>query len=140
MYKADYSIKLLTVGGVYRPIEYTTFVKKSLYGIFSFFVTILFYSLNIATFFYLCFHSLYDIDEFAESLTFFISTCVGCVKFTNVLLQQNNIVKLINTLDEECLQVRDRREEIMQGKCDFIARWVNFHYTQIAKSTCWDKF
>lgn len=122
MYKAEYSIRLWIIAGVYRPIELLSLIKKILYNTFTLLVIILFYSFNISLCTYLILYSTNDIDEFAESLCWLLSTSVGCVKMTNVLLQQNNILKLIDILNQDCLQINDNREKVMQDKCDHIAR------------------
>lgn len=124
MYKAEYSIQIFTIAGVRRPINWSSFIAKSLYNTFSFSVIIIFNSFNISLCTYLILHSLNEVDEFAESLCWFLSASVIFAKMINILLQQKEILKLVNIFNEDCLQTSDTREEVMQGKCDHTARLV----------------
>ncbi|XP_043484388.1 uncharacterized protein LOC122512554 [Leptopilina heterotoma] len=75
---------------------------------------------------YITLHALNDIDEFTESLCWFLSAAVGCMKMTNFLLRRRDIVKLIELLNQDFLKTRDSTEEILQEKCDIIARILSF--------------
>ncbi|XP_051169308.1 uncharacterized protein LOC127286773 [Leptopilina boulardi] len=122
MYKGEFSLNLLIIAGAHRPINCSSFFKKTLYNIFTVIVFILLHSYNISLGIYLSLHSLNDIDEFAESLCWFLAAFVVCVKMINFLLRREDIIKLINILSENCFQIRDNEEKLMQDKCDFIAR------------------
>ncbi|XP_043484611.1 uncharacterized protein LOC122512686 [Leptopilina heterotoma] len=122
MYKADYSIKLLTIAGVHRPIEWSLIITKTLYNIFTAFMISHFYLFDISLCMYLVLYTLNDIDEFAESLCWSLAAFVTCIKMTNFLLRGNDIIRLMNILNEDCLKIRDSTEKMMQEKCDFIAR------------------
>ncbi|XP_051169398.1 uncharacterized protein LOC127286835 [Leptopilina boulardi] len=121
MYKAEFSIKLLTIAGAYRPINWSSFITKTLYNTFTVFVVILLQSYNISLCVYLAISSLNDIDEFAESLCWSLAVFIAIVKMINFLLRREDIIKLINILNKDYLKPRDNKEKIMQDKCDYTA-------------------
>lgn len=125
MYKADYSIKLLTIVGCYRPINYSCSKRKILYYIYTTIVIIILFSFNITLGGYFLLHSLNDIDEFAESLCWFLSTSICCAKMVNFLLRRNDVAKLLSTLGENTLRTRDNCEMMIQEKCDTTARLLD---------------
>lgn len=133
MYKAEYSIKVLTFAGVYRPLTWSSLLKRNLYNSFTLIIIILFYSFDISMFTYITLHSLNDIDDFTESLCWFLAAAVSCMKMTNFLLRGRDIVKLVKLLNQDCLKTRDGVEEILQEKCDIIARSV---YNELYSSHC----
>lgn len=121
MYKAEFSIKLLTIAGAHRPISWSSFFTKTLYNIFTIFVIILLQSFNISLFMNLTLHSLNDIDDLAESLCWSLAAFIISAKMTNFLLRREDIIKLIRILSEDCLKTRNNKEKIIQDKCDFTA-------------------
>ncbi|XP_051156963.1 odorant receptor 67c-like [Leptopilina boulardi] len=122
MYKAEFSLKFLTISGAYRPIIWSSFSTKILYNIFTFFVIISLQSAFYSLFVFLTFSSLHGIDDFAESLCWTVAVFVDLAKIINFLLRRDDIIELINILNKDCLKTRDNKEEIMQDKCDFTAR------------------
>ncbi|XP_051174497.1 odorant receptor Or1-like [Leptopilina boulardi] len=122
MYKAEFSIKLLTIVGVHRPINFSSFNKKILYSILTLFMFILIFSYYISLGAYLILHSLNDIDDFAETLCYTLAVFIACIKMINFLLKREDIIKLITILNEDCLKFRDNKEKIIQDICDYTAR------------------
>ncbi|XP_051174368.1 uncharacterized protein LOC127290039 [Leptopilina boulardi] len=135
MYKGELSINLFIFAGVWRPINLSLFIMKFFYNILTIFIIILFYFFDISLCIYLILHSLNNIDEFAESLCWFLAAIVTCVKMTNFILRRNDIIKLINILNAHCLKTRDNIEKIMQDKCDFTARRNTKYFFIITSAT-----
>lgn len=121
MYKAELSLTMLFIAGVWRPITWTLFFTVNLYNTFTAFAILLVYTFDISLFMYLILHSLNDIDEFAESLCWFLALFVSSVKMTNLLLRRNDIIDLTQFLIKDCFQPRNSFEKIMQDNRDYIA-------------------
>lgn len=124
MYKAEPSLKILTIAGIWRPISGSLFMTVTLYTVFTTFVNFMVYSCDVSLCMYLVLHSLNDIDKFAESLGWFLGFLVACVKMTNFLLRRDDILDLIQILSKNYFQPRDSIEKIMQDNCDFTAKLV----------------
>ncbi|XP_051157874.1 uncharacterized protein LOC127279519 [Leptopilina boulardi] len=135
MYKAEFSIKLLTIVGAHRPISWSSFIAKSLYNFFTVFVIIFSYSTSISMCMYLILHSLNNMYDVAESLFWSLAAFVSCFKMVIFLFRREDIIKLINILSEDIFQIRDNKEKIIQDKCDVTARKNTNYFFAITFAT-----
>lgn len=124
MYEAEYSLRILSIVGIWKPVGYSIFFQVALYKIFSIFAICLLSCFNISLGTYFILHSSNDIDEFAESFCWFLASLMGYFKMINFVLRRNDIIHLLQSLREDYLQPRDSSEQIIQDNYDFISRSV----------------
>lgn len=122
MYKAQISLMILSIGGSWRPIVWHCFAAVFLYNIFSIVMALLVYSLDTSLYMYIFLQSLSNTDDFAEALCWFLLIFTVCVKLTNLLIQRDEIIKLIEMFEVDYFLPRDSVEEIIQKNYDSLAR------------------
>ncbi|XP_043480582.1 odorant receptor 46a-like [Leptopilina heterotoma] len=122
MYKGQISLIILSTAGYWRPIGFSFFAVAFLYNIYSIFMTFLVYSFDMSLYMYLILHAINDIDDFSESLCWFLLSLVVCVKLTNLLIKRNEIIDLINMMDIHYFSPRDHEEEAIQQNYDYMSR------------------
>ncbi|XP_071562578.1 odorant receptor 46a-like [Temnothorax nylanderi] len=131
MFSLNFS--LYTVGGIWRPIEWSSNIAKLLYSVFTSIVLILFYILMITQFMDIIF-IVDNIDDFATNTLMFLTIVAVTCKATTVVIRRNAIIKLVQVLLTAPCKPRDQDEVAIQRKFDKFIRSCSIKYSLLA--TC----
>lgn len=112
---------IYTVGGVWRPIEWSSNVAKLLYNIFTFIILVLIYFLMLAQFMDILL-IVDNIDDFATNILMFLTIVAVTCKATIVVVRRNAIIKLVQILLESPCKPRNEDEMTIQRKFDKFIR------------------
>jgi hypothetical protein len=114
---------MYTIGGVWRPIEWSSNIAKLLYNIFTFIVLALIYFLAITQFTDIVL-VIDNLDDFATNALMFPTIVAVCCKGTIVVARRKAIIKLMQTLLKEPYKPRDEDEITIQRKFDKFIKYV----------------
>ncbi|XP_050453902.1 odorant receptor Or2-like [Cataglyphis hispanica] len=127
------NFSMYTIGGVWRPIEWSSNVAKFLYNIFTFIILFLLYFLMITQFMDILL-VVNNIDDFATNTLMFLTIVAVTCKATIVVVRRNAIIKLIQTLLKPPCKPRGEDEMAIQKKFDKFIRSCSIKYSLLA--TC----
>ncbi|KAL6431340.1 hypothetical protein ACFW04_007175 [Cataglyphis niger] len=127
------NFSMYTIGGVWRPIEWSSNVAKFLYNIFTFIILFLLYFLMLTQFMDILL-VVNNIDDFATNTLMFLTIVAVTCKATIVVVRRNAIIKLIQTLLKPPCKPQDEDEMAIQKKFDKFIRYaktVNVIFNQV---------
>ncbi|XP_011633607.2 uncharacterized protein LOC105424845, partial [Pogonomyrmex barbatus] len=124
---------MYTVGGIWRPIEWSSSGAKLLYSIFTFIIVLSEYFLVLTQFMDIIF-VVNNIDDFATNTLMFFTIVAVCCKATVVVLRRNAIINLVKILLEAPYKPRDEGEIAIQTKFDKFIKSCSIKYSLLA--TC----
>ncbi|KAF3054600.1 Odorant receptor 028 [Nylanderia fulva] len=125
---------MYTVGGVWRPIEWSSSVAKLLYNMFTSTILVLLYFLMVTQFMDILF-VVNNIDDFATNTLMFLTIVAVTCKATIVVVRRNAIIKLVQTLLKAPCKPRDEVEMAIQKKFDKFIRSCSIKYSLLATSS-----
>nr|XP_012223384.1 PREDICTED: LOW QUALITY PROTEIN: odorant receptor 46a, isoform A-like [Linepithema humile] len=128
------NFKMFTIGGVWRPIEWSSNIAKLLYNIFTFIVLALIYFLAITQFTDIVL-VIDNLDDFATNALMFPTIVAVCCKGTIVVARRKAIIKLMQALLKEPYKPRDEDEIAIQRKFDRFIRSCSIKYSLLATSS-----
>lgn len=114
---------MYTVGGVWRPEEWSSNIAKLLYNVFTFIILALLYFLMITQFMDIIL-VVDNIDDFATNVLMFLTIVAVTCKATIVVLRRDAIINLVQVLLTAPCKPRDEDEMAIQKKFDKFIRWV----------------
>lgn len=106
---------MYTVGGVWRPVEWSSNVAKLLYSVFTSTILVLLYFLMLTQFMDILL-VVDNIDDFATNTLMFLTIVAVTCKATIVVVRRNAIIKLVQTLLTAPCKPRDENEMAIQRK------------------------
>lgn len=106
---------MYTVGGVWRPIEWSSNVAKLLYSIFTSTILVSLYFLMLTQFMDILL-VVDNIDDFATNTLMFLTIVAVTCKATIVVVRRNAIIKLVQILLEPPCKPRNEDEMAIQRK------------------------
>lgn len=121
MYRAEISLALFKITGIWPPE--TSKGILLLYNVFSIFVitlTTLFATSNLL---YL-FNENMSMEEFTDSLFYFLALLVGCIKMAVVFNNRHKIIEITEILLNEQYEPRDFYEICIQSETDEFGRYA----------------
>lgn len=122
MHKLTFSFKVLSMCGVWLPVDWTSPRHIFYYKIFS--CIMVFASYAIATLQCLLLSvTEFDFSFIAEILFTFLSSVTICTKSINFILRRPHIVRLADMLLFGCCLPRDKKEAAIQKQCDEFIRY-----------------
>ncbi|KAL6261267.1 hypothetical protein P5V15_008789 [Pogonomyrmex californicus] len=125
---------MYTIGGVWRPVEWSSNVAKLLYNVFTSIVLILLYFLMITQFMDIIF-VVDNIDDFATNTLMFLTIVAVTCKATIVVVRRNAIINLVQVLLTAPCKPRDEDEMAIQTKFDKFIRSCSIKYSLLATSS-----
>ncbi|XP_032667625.1 uncharacterized protein LOC116842470 isoform X3 [Odontomachus brunneus] len=125
------NIFLCTLGGIWRPVKWTSCSAKLLYHAFSFYIIASQYLLVLTQIINLVI-IFGDIDEFLFNFLSCLTLIVVCFKTTIALMHQDAIIDLIQTLSQEPCKPRNADEMAIQTKFDEFIRSCTIKYGLMA--------
>lgn len=117
------NFKMYTVGGVWRPVGWSSSIAKLLYNIFTIVTLALMYILAITQFTDIVL-VIDNLDDFATNALMFPTIVAVCFKGTIVVTRRKAIIKLMQTLLEEPHKPRDEDEIAIQRKFDRFIKYA----------------
>ncbi|XP_011633611.1 odorant receptor 22c-like [Pogonomyrmex barbatus] len=125
---------MYTIGGVWRPVEWSSNVAKLLYNVFTSIVLILLYFLMITQFMDIIF-VVDNIDDFATNTLMFLTIVAVTCKATIVVVRRNAIINLVQVLLTAPCKPRGEDEMAIQTKFDKFIRSCSIKYSLLATSS-----
>ncbi|XP_019698822.2 odorant receptor 46a isoform X3 [Harpegnathos saltator] len=120
---------IYTMGGIWRPVEWTSGYAKVLYSVFSFCTIVPIYFLMLTQFMDLVL-VVDNVDDFITNSLMFMTIVAVCCKATTALLRRDVIIDLMQTLSREPCKPQDADEAAIQMKFDeFIRAWLPYDST-----------
>ncbi|XP_029160053.1 odorant receptor 46a-like [Nylanderia fulva] len=119
----QFTFKLLTIAGCWRPESWTSLHKRILYNVYSSIMILIMYALILS--------QLMDIilivdntDDFSDNIFIFVPAACTCIKMTLLLINRKSINLLIHTLTKEPCKPRESAEiKIFHKFDDSIDYW-----------------
>ncbi|XP_025989687.2 odorant receptor Or2 [Solenopsis invicta] len=131
MFSLNFS--MYTVGGVWRPIEWSSNIAKLLYNVFTFIVVGLLYFLMITQFLDIIL-VVDNIDDFATNTLMFLTIVAVTCKATIVVVRRNAIITLVQVLLTPPCKPQNEDEMAIQKKFDKFIKSCSIKYSLLA--TC----
>ncbi|GAB1867165.1 Odorant receptor [Camponotus japonicus] len=125
---------MYTVGGVWRPIKWSSNVAKLLYSIFTSIILFSLYFLMLTQFMDILL-VVDNIDDFATNTLMFLTIVAVTCKATIVVVRRNAIIKLVQTLLEPPCKPQNEDEMAIQRKFDKFIRSCSIKYSLLATSS-----
>ncbi|XP_011869115.1 PREDICTED: odorant receptor 46a, isoform A-like [Vollenhovia emeryi] len=125
---------MYTIGGVWRPIEWSSNFAKLLYNAFTFIVIVLLYFLMITQFLDIIL-IVDNLDDFATNTLMFLTIVAVTCKATIVVARRNAIINLVQVLLTTPCKPRDEDEVAIQTKFDKFIKSCSIKYSLLATSS-----
>ncbi|XP_032667638.1 odorant receptor 46a-like [Odontomachus brunneus] len=125
---------IYTVGGVWRPIAWSSNVAKFLYNVFTFCTIIPLYFLMLTQFMDLVL-IVDNIDDFTTNSLMFMSVVAVCCKATIAVFRREEIISLVQMLLTEPCRPQDENEVAIQMKFNKFIRSWSIRYSLLATSS-----
>lgn len=90
-------LQMLSVFGIWMPVNYSTKLSKTLYTLYSLFLIPMPYLLAAGLMMRMTVSDI-SFDELTETLFMFLTTINACSKSINVLLRRQQVIRLANML------------------------------------------
>ncbi|XP_025156406.1 odorant receptor 46a isoform X2 [Harpegnathos saltator] len=120
---------IYTMGGIWRPVEWTSGCAKLLYSVFSFCTIVPMYLFMLTQFMDLVL-VVDNVDDFITNSLMFMTIVAVCCKATIAMLRRDVIIDLVQTLSREPCKPQDADEVAIQTKFDeFIRAWLPYDST-----------
>ncbi|XP_071639793.1 uncharacterized protein [Temnothorax longispinosus] len=119
---------MYTLGGIWRPVEWSSNSAKLLYSIFTYVIMSFEYILLLTQFMDIIF-VVNNINDFATSSVVFLTIVAVCCKATVVVARRNAIISLVQLLLEAPCKPRDENEVAIQTKFDKLIRSWSIKYS-----------
>lgn len=111
------------MGGVWRPVEWSSNIAKFLYNAFTFFTIMPLYFLMLTQFMDIAF-VVDNMDDFATNSLMFMTIVGVCCKATVAVLRRDAIINLVGMLAKEPCKPSDETEMAIQTKFDEFIRYT----------------
>ncbi|XP_018301510.1 uncharacterized protein [Mycetomoellerius zeteki] len=131
MQKFSLNFLIYTIGGIWRPIEWSSNVVSFLYNVFTCIVLLLEYFMMLTQFLDFLF-VIDNIEDFVANSVMFVSVCAVVCKATVVVIHRNAIINLIQVLLKGPCKPRDEDEIAIQIKFDKFIRLCSIKYALLA--------
>ncbi|XP_011869948.1 PREDICTED: odorant receptor 46a, isoform A-like isoform X2 [Vollenhovia emeryi] len=122
---------IYTVGGVWRPVEWSSSGAKLLYSVFTIIIVTSQYFLVITQFMDIIF-VVNNIDDFATNTLMFLTIVAVCCKATVVVVRRNAIINLVQILLKAPHKPQDEDEIAIQTKFNKFIRSCSIKYSLLA--------
>ncbi|XP_071562708.1 uncharacterized protein [Temnothorax nylanderi] len=122
---------MYTVGGIWRPVEWSSDGAKLLYSIFTFIIVSSEYFLMITQFMDIVL-VVDNIDDFTANTLMFLTIVAVCCKATVVVVRRNAIINIVQLLLKAPHKPRNEDEVAIQTKFDKFIRTFSLRYTFLA--------
>ncbi|XP_047362154.1 odorant receptor 94a-like isoform X2 [Vespa velutina] len=118
---------ILSICGCWRPSSWShSFFKCLAHNLYTFFIALLVSSLSLSQMIGIASIAI-DSGEVSDDIYVFLAHFVSCFKMLCLVVNRNNIVKLIDTLGQEPYRPLDDMETNIQTKFDKLSRiWIFF--------------
>ncbi|KAL0112569.1 hypothetical protein PUN28_012111 [Cardiocondyla obscurior] len=116
------NFSMYTVGGVWRPMEWSSIGAKLLYSVFSIVIVFSQFFLTITEFLDIIF-VVDNIDDFATTTLMFFTMLAVCCKATIVIVRRNEIINMMQLLLKKPNKPQDEIEEAIQTKFEKYIRY-----------------
>ncbi|EFN79919.1 Odorant receptor 46a, isoform A [Harpegnathos saltator] len=125
---------IYTMGGIWRPVEWTSGRSKLLYNVFSFCTIVPMYFLMVTQFMDLVL-VVDNVDDFITNSLMFMTIVAVCCKATTAMVRRDLIIDLVQTLSREPCKPQDADEAAIQTKFDEFIRSCSIKYSLLATSS-----
>ncbi|XP_025156405.1 odorant receptor 46a isoform X1 [Harpegnathos saltator] len=125
---------IYTMGGIWRPVEWTSGCAKLLYSVFSFCTIVPMYLFMLTQFMDLVL-VVDNVDDFITNSLMFMTIVAVCCKATIAMLRRDVIIDLVQTLSREPCKPQDADEVAIQTKFDEFIRSCSIKYSILATSS-----
>ncbi|XP_012059521.1 PREDICTED: putative odorant receptor 71a [Atta cephalotes] len=125
---------MYTIGGIWRPVEWSSNGAKLLYNIFTFIIISSEYFFLLTQFMDIIF-IVNNVDDLATNILIFLSMVAVCCKTTVVVVRRNAIINLVEVLLKAPYKPQDEDEIIIQTKFDRFIRSCSIKYSLLATSS-----
>ncbi|XP_036149725.1 uncharacterized protein LOC105830620 [Monomorium pharaonis] len=126
---------MYTVGGVWRPVKWSSNIAKLLYNMFTFIAIFLLYFLMITQFMDIIL-VVDNIDDFATNTLMFLTIVAVSCKATIVVARRNAIIALVQVLMTAPCKPQNEDEVAIQTKFDKFIRSCSIKYSLLATCSC----
>ncbi|XP_032667636.1 uncharacterized protein LOC116842474 [Odontomachus brunneus] len=125
---------IYTVGGVWRPIAWSSNAAKFLYNVFTFCTIIPLYFLMLTQFMDIVL-IVDNMDDFTTNSLMFMTIVAVCCKATIAVFRRNGIISLVQMLLTEPCRPQDEDEVAIQMKFNKFIRSWSIRYSLLATSS-----
>ncbi|CAL1679396.1 unnamed protein product [Lasius platythorax] len=125
---------IYTMGGVWRPIEWSSNCAKLLYNVFTILIIIAMYFLMLTQFMDIVL-IVDNMDDFATNSLMFMTIVSVCCKATVAVVRRNAIIDLVQMLLKDPCKPRNEAEVAIQMKFDEFIRSCSIKYSLLATSS-----
>ncbi|XP_019887005.1 odorant receptor 42b isoform X2 [Ooceraea biroi] len=122
---------IYTVGGVWRPIEWSSTGAKLLYNVFTFITIVPLYFLMLTQFMDIVL-IVDNLDDFATNSLMFMTIVGVCCKATVAVVRRSEIIDLVQILLKDPCKPRNEAELAIQAKFDEFIRSSSIKYSLLA--------
>ncbi|XP_029178805.1 odorant receptor Or1-like isoform X2 [Nylanderia fulva] len=122
---------LYTLGGVWRPVKWSSSCAKLLYNVFTILIIIHMYILVLSQFMDIVL-IVDNIDDFATNSLMFMTIISVCCKATIAVLRRNAIIDLVQMLLKDPCKPQNEAEVAIQIKFDKFIRSCSIKYSLLA--------
>ncbi|EFN79917.1 Odorant receptor 46a, isoform A [Harpegnathos saltator] len=119
------------MGGVWRPVEWTSSCAKLLNNVFGFCTIVPIYFLMLTQLMNLVF-MVDNVDDFITNSLMFMTILAICCKATTAMVRRDVIIDLVQTLSREPCKPQDADELAIQTKFDVFIRSCSIKYSILA--------
>ncbi|XP_019698824.2 odorant receptor 46a isoform X1 [Harpegnathos saltator] len=127
----SFNFFLYTMGGIWRPVEWTSSCAKLLYNVFSFCTIVPMYFLMVTQFMDLVL-VVDKVDDFITNSLIFMTIVIVCCKATTAMVRRDMIIDLVQTLSRKPCKPQDADEAAIQTKFDEFIRSCSIKYSLLA--------
>nr|XP_012223370.1 PREDICTED: odorant receptor 46a, isoform A-like [Linepithema humile] len=122
---------IYTIGGVWRPIEWSSNGAKLSYDTFTFIILFMLYFLVLSQFLYIAL-VVDNIDDFVTNSFILVGAIAVCCKATIVTKRRQAIINLVQLLLKEPCKPRNENEILIQAKFDDFIKSCTIKYLLLA--------
>ncbi|XP_024872280.1 uncharacterized protein LOC112454882, partial [Temnothorax curvispinosus] len=122
---------IYTIGGIWRPVEWSSNGAKLLYSIFTCGVIFSEYFLMLTQFLDILL-VVDNIDDFTANALMFLAIVTDCCKATVVVIRRNAIINIVQSLLKAPHKPRNEDEVAIQTKFDKFIRTFSIRYSFMA--------
>ncbi|XP_014485797.1 PREDICTED: uncharacterized protein LOC106750174 [Dinoponera quadriceps] len=124
----SFNFLMYTLGGVWRPVEWSSSFAKLLYNAFTVYTIVSLYIFVLAQFVDIVL-IINNMDDFMNSSLLFVSVIAVCCKATIIVLRRNSIIDLMEMLLRDPYRPRDENELAIQARFDEFIQSCSIKYS-----------
>nr|WHS04412.1 odorant receptor 9 [Psyttalia incisi] len=118
-----HSFTISTASGLWRPLGWSSGIKKYAYDCYTIFILVVVYLFGFMEFVD-AMRNFGKIEEMVSASFMLLTTCNVFFKAVNMVSQRDEIISIFGMLDDDICRRKNQEEEDIQAKSNIRIRWV----------------